>query len=180
MLDRGEMPPHRLTFEITEGAIMSDISWATQTLERLASMGVHLSIDDFGTGYSSLANLQRLPVEEIKVDKSFVCNMTTRADDAVIVRLVVELGRNLGLHVVAEGVEDQATWAHLAGLDCPLAQGCFIGRSIDAPTAVELCRRRFGGRGEIGLTVAQGPRKEKKGARGRSDVDQPLAPRAPR
>lgn len=141
MLDRGEMPPHRLTFEITEGAIMSDISRATQTLERLASMGVHLSIDDFGTGYSSLANLQRLPVEEIKVDKSFVCNMTTRADDAVIVRSVVELGRNLGLHVVAEGVEDQATWAQLAGLDCPLAQGYFIGRPVDAPTMTAWLRR---------------------------------------
>ena len=106
MLDRGEMPPQRLTFEITEGAIMSDIPRATETLRRLAEMGVHISIDDFGTGYSSLANLQRMPVEEIKVDKSFVSHMATRADDAVIVRSVIELGRNLGLHVVAEGVED--------------------------------------------------------------------------
>jgi len=106
MLDRGEMPPHRLTFETTEGAVISDIWRATQTLERLASMSMHLSIDDFGAGYSSLANLQRLPVEEIKVDMSFVCNMTTRADDAVIVRSVVEMGRNLALHVVAKGVDD--------------------------------------------------------------------------
>ena len=134
MLDRGEMPPQRLTFEITEGAIMSDIPRATETLRRLAEMGVHISIDDFGTGYSSLANLQRMPVEEIKVDKSFVSHMATRADDAVIVRSVIELGRNLGLHVVAEGVEDQETWQRLAGLGCPLAQGYYIGRPVDATT----------------------------------------------
>ena len=134
MLDRGEMPPQRLTFEITEGAIMSDIPRATETLRRLAEMGVHISIDDFGTGYSSLANLQRMPVEEIKVDKSFVSHMATRADDAVIVRSVIELGRNLGLHVVAEGVEDQETWQRLAGLGCPLVQGYYIGRPVDATT----------------------------------------------
>jgi diguanylate cyclase len=91
--------------EITESAIMIDPAHALQVLDRLNQLGVQVSIDDFGTGYSSMAHLKSLPVHELKVDRSFVSQMTSNASDAVIVRSTVDLGRNLGLRVVAEGVE---------------------------------------------------------------------------
>ncbi|MFD2273145.1 EAL domain-containing protein [Undibacterium arcticum] len=91
--------------EITESSIMDDPVRAQQTLERLHAMGVELSIDDFGTGYSSLAYLKRLPVDELKIDKSFVQNMARDADDRKIVRSTIDLGHNMGLRVVAEGIE---------------------------------------------------------------------------
>ena len=103
-----------------------------QVIHRLASVGVGLSIDDFGTGYSSLAYLKRLPVNEIKVDRSFVLNMTSDVNDATIVRATVDLSHNLGLRVVAEGVEDTETWTQLAELRCDLAQGYLLGRPVPA------------------------------------------------
>ena len=99
--------------EITESTIMTDPVRALEVLGRLNEMGVQLSIDDFGTGYSSMAYLKNLPVHELKVDRSFVMQMTSNTSDAVIVRSTVDLGRNLGLRVVAEGVEDQTTWQEL-------------------------------------------------------------------
>ena len=120
-----------LVFEITESAIMSDVARATETVNRLDRMGVRISIDDFGTGYTSLAYIRKLPVSEIKVDKSFVLNMQESNDDAVIVRSVVDLGHNLGLDVVAEGVEDRATWDMLTQLGCTTAQGYYICRPVD-------------------------------------------------
>jgi len=102
-------------------------------IHRLASVGVGLSIDDFGTGYSSLAYLKRLPVNEIEVDRSFVLNMTSDVNDATIVRATVDLSHNLGLRVVAEGVEDADTWTQLAELRCDLAQGYLLGRPVPAP-----------------------------------------------
>ncbi len=112
-----------LVFEITESSIMSDVVRATETVHRLDRMGVRISIDDFGTGYTSLAYIRKLPVSEIKVDKSFVLSMQESNDDAVIVRSVVDLGHNLGLDVVAEGVEDRETWDMLLQLRCTTAQG---------------------------------------------------------
>ena len=97
------MPPHLLDLEITETIIMSDPERARRVLTELAAMGVTLSIDDFGTGYSSLAYLRDLPVDQLKIDRTFVQNMENDADDAVIVRAVVDLARNLGLGTVAEG-----------------------------------------------------------------------------
>ena len=120
-----------LVFEITESSIMSDVARATETVNRLDRMGVRISIDDFGTGYTSLAYIRKLPVSEIKVDKSFVLNMQESNDDAVIVRSVVDLGHNLGLDVVAEGVEDRATWDMLTQLGCTTAQGYYICRPVD-------------------------------------------------
>ena len=105
---------------------------ARAVLSRLDAMGVQLAIDDFGVGYSSLAYLKRLPVSEIKIDRSFVMNMENDDNDRVIVRSTIDLGRNLGLRVVAEGVEDEATWDALAALNCDQAQGYWLSRPIPA------------------------------------------------
>ena len=123
-----------LSLEITESAMMADPQKATQMLRRLQERGVALSVDDYGTGYSSLAYLTQLPVGEIKIDKSFVMGMAAQsAEDAVIVRSTSELGHNLGLKVVAEGVEDQGTYDQLAAMGCDVAQGYFMARPMPAP-----------------------------------------------
>jgi EAL domain-containing protein (putative c-di-GMP-specific phosphodiesterase class I) len=118
--------------EITESAIMDDPQRAEATLGRLAELGFKLSIDDFGTGYSSLAYLKRLPVDELKIDKSFVMGMAGDESDAKIVRSTVDLAHNLGLSVVAEGVEDQALLLRLRELRCDEAQGYHIARPMPA------------------------------------------------
>jgi EAL domain-containing protein (putative c-di-GMP-specific phosphodiesterase class I) len=95
-------------------------------------MGIELALDDFGTGYSSLAHLKRLPVHELKIDKSFVMNMTRDESDAVIVQSTIDLARNLRLRTVAEGVEDEDSWFHLSRLGCDVAQGYFLSRPVPA------------------------------------------------
>jgi diguanylate cyclase (GGDEF)-like protein len=122
------MPPSRLTLEITESVIMSDRKFAI--VQGLAGLGVALSIGDFGTGVSSLAYLKRLPVRQIKIDKSFVRTMESDHGDRAIVHAVVDLGTNLGLRVVAEGVETQAALDLLTGLGCPVAQGYFLSPAL--------------------------------------------------
>lgn len=129
-LRRCNLPPHWLRFEITESAIMTDPAHAMDVLNRLREKGVRLSIDDFGTGYSSLSYLKRLPVDEIKVDKSFVTGVTTNENDKTIARSTIELGHNLGLKVVAEGVENKETLDLLMSLGCDEAQGYHIGRPM--------------------------------------------------
>jgi diguanylate cyclase (GGDEF)-like protein len=123
-------PPIALCLEITESAIMDDPQRALSTLERLHGLGFKLSIDDFGTGYSSLAYLKRLPVNELKIDKSFVLNMESDLDDAKIVRSVIDLAHNLGLSVVAEGVETAKAWKMLQALGCDESQGYLIARPM--------------------------------------------------
>jgi diguanylate cyclase (GGDEF)-like protein len=120
--------PGSLELEITESVIMADPARALEILTRLNAMGVRLSIDDFGTGYSSLSYLKKLPVESIKIDKSFVISMVVDPDDAVIVRSTIELAHTLGLKVVAEGVEQRETWDRLAALGCDFAQGYYLSR----------------------------------------------------
>ena len=129
-LARWQVPAKLLTLEITESAIMADPDRAMYVVQQLHDLGVHLSIDDFGTGYSSMAYLKNLPVHELKIDRSFVSNMTTNERDAVIVRSTVELGRNLGLHVIAEGVEDSATWTELDAVGCHAIQGYYVSRPV--------------------------------------------------
>ncbi|MES2739710.1 MAG: EAL domain-containing protein [Pseudomonadota bacterium] len=124
------LAPASFCLEITESAIMDDPVRAQQTLERLHAMGVDLSIDDFGTGYSSLAYLKRLPVDELKIDKSFVLNMENDEGDTKIVRSTIDLGHNMGLRVVAEGIESEAVWRLLADLGCDQGQGYFMSRPI--------------------------------------------------
>jgi diguanylate cyclase (GGDEF)-like protein len=125
--------PNVLLLEITETQMMADPARTIRMLERLASLGIELSVDDFGTGYSSLSYLQRLPVHEIKVDKSFVLSMTADDANTKIVRSIVDLGHNLGLRVVAEGVEDRITWEALAALGCDIAQGFYLSRPLPGP-----------------------------------------------
>jgi EAL domain-containing protein (putative c-di-GMP-specific phosphodiesterase class I) len=105
-------------------------------------MGVWLAIDDFGTGYSSLAYLKQLPVTTLKVDRSFVSSMDKSEDDAVIVRSTIALGRNLGLHVVAEGVETKAVMDELRALGCELAQGYYVSRPVPARAFEDWLRDR--------------------------------------
>jgi diguanylate cyclase len=119
-----------LIIEITESTIMTDPVHALEILGRLNAMGVQLAIDDFGTGYSSMAYLKSLPVNELKIDRSFVSHMTSNNPDAVIVRSTVDLGRNLGLRVVAEGVEDLGTWQELKELGCNAVQGFYVSRPV--------------------------------------------------
>jgi diguanylate cyclase (GGDEF)-like protein len=131
LVDR-RVPADRLTLELTESFLMADTGRIADVLNGLSDVGVKLSIDDFGTGYSSLSYLKRLPINEIKVDRSFVGNLLQDANDAMIVNATVELGRSLGLQVVAEGVEDPATWLRLAEAHCDLAQGFFISKPLPA------------------------------------------------
>lgn len=126
------LPASKLVLEITETSVMSDAEYAMQVLQRLSAMGLTLAIDDFGTGYSSLSYLKRLPVDEVKIDKSFVLNMQEDENDAVIVRSIVDLAGNLGLRVVAEGVETANAWDALRDMGCDIAQGYFISRPLPA------------------------------------------------
>jgi diguanylate cyclase (GGDEF)-like protein len=132
LLDKWQLEPGTVKFEITESTIMADPVRAMSVLERLHAMGTKLSIDDFGTGYSSLAYLKRLPVDAVKIDKSFVLNMDTDENDAAIVRSTIDLARHLGLKVVAEGVENEAIWQTLAALGCDLAQGNYLTQPLPA------------------------------------------------
>ena len=137
ILGKWGLPARALQLEITETSIMADPPRALDVLRRLKAMGVEISIDDFGTGYSSLAFLRSLPVGEIKIDKSFVLNMLVADEDAVIVRSTIDLGRNLGLRVVAEGVESKAIWSRLAELGCDVAQGFYVSGPLPSAKLIQ-------------------------------------------
>ncbi len=130
LLRRHGLPGEALTLEITEGGVMADPARAVALLLELRQLGVRLSVDDFGTGYSSLSYLKRLPVQEVKIDKSFVLSLRSDNDDRAIARSIVDLGRHLGLEIVAEGVEDQATWDLLRDMGCTLVQGWHLSRPM--------------------------------------------------
>lgn len=150
-LDEFRVAPNRLLLEITESTIMRDAEHALGVLSQLKACGVHLAIDDFGTGYSSLAHLKRLPVDELKIDKSFVMHMTAESDDAVIVRSTIELGHNMGLSVVAEGVEDEHAMEMLKHFHCDMAQGYLISRPLPAEELTRWLKER---RGQYPIPVA--------------------------
>ena len=177
-LTRWGVPPHLLDLEITETIIMTDPKRARRVLTELADMGVTLSIDDFGTGYSSLAYLRDLPVHQLKIDRSFVQDMENDSDDAVIVRSVVDLARNLGLQTVAEGVEDAATWEQLTNLGCTSAQGYYLARPMPADKILDVAGGR-GGWGGVGAkrrpSTGDGPRR--RSDRGASAVTAPRVKR---
>jgi diguanylate cyclase (GGDEF)-like protein len=124
--------PNGVQFELTESALMQDPAGSMESLKRLKDLGSELFVDDFGTGYSSLAYLQKLPVDAIKIDQSFVHDMLSDADSAVIVRSTIDLAHDLDLAVVAEGVEDSARWAQLAAQGCDVAQGYVVSEPIPA------------------------------------------------
>jgi diguanylate cyclase (GGDEF)-like protein len=131
LADRG-VSANQIQLEITEGALMADPRRALVTLHRLDGLGVALSLDDFGTGYSSLQHLRRLPLAEVKIDRSFVLGMTTDSDDAAVVNSIIDLARALGLRVVAEGVEDEDTRRLLVSGGCEVGQGWFFARPMPA------------------------------------------------
>ncbi|WP_448625254.1 putative bifunctional diguanylate cyclase/phosphodiesterase [Geodermatophilus sp. URMC 64] len=130
LLRRHGVPAGRLTLEVTESSVMADPARAVALLHQLRDLGVRLSVDDFGTGYSSLSYLKRLPVHEVKIDRSFVSGLREQGEDVGIVRAIVDLGRHLGLEVVAEGVEDADTHEMLVDMGCDLVQGWHLARPM--------------------------------------------------
>ena len=132
LLQTSSGAPEGLELEITESAFMADPGRALESIIRLRTLGIRFSIDDFGIGYSSLAYLKKLPVDSIKIDKSFVINMAGNQNDAVIVRSTIDLAHNLGLKVIAEGVENQDIWDRLSALGCDEAQGYYMARPMPA------------------------------------------------
>jgi len=132
LLTAYHLPPEALQLEITESVLMSDPERVLATVTRLNALGVRLSVDDFGTGYSSLANLRQMPIDELKIDRSFVSPMLQDESDLIIVRSTINLGHDLGLRVIAEGVEDEPTLNRLARLGCDLAQGYHLSRPLPA------------------------------------------------
>jgi diguanylate cyclase (GGDEF)-like protein len=142
LMETHSAAPQALRLELTESSIMAEPERAAATMARLRELGIQFAVDDFGTGHSSLALLRHLPVTEIKLDKGFVLRMSTSPGDAAIVRSTIDLGRSLGLRVVAEGIEDAETLRILRELGCDEAQGFWVGAPIPASEVVAWLRRR--------------------------------------
>ena len=141
MLAAADAPADCLEIEIIENVLMSDIEHISRTLDRLSALGVHIAIDDFGTGYSSLAYLKKLPLKTLKIDKSFVLNMSHDDNDAAIVRSTIDLAHNLGYRVVAEGIENALTHRMLSELGCDGAQGFHFSHPVPAAEFTALLAR---------------------------------------
>ena len=144
LIARSGLPPSALALEITESLVMTDPARAAEVLRVLQSMRVALSIDDYGTGQASLAYLGRLPVRELKIDRTFVAGLATDATSAAIVRSTIELSHDLGLRVVAEGVEDELVYRRLASWGCDLAQGFHMARPLGSEAATAWLRTELG------------------------------------
>jgi diguanylate cyclase (GGDEF)-like protein len=136
-LETYQVDPGQLELEITESALINDPERAQQTLERLNGLGVRFAIDDFGTGYSSLSYLRRLPIQTLKIDRSFIAQVTEQQHDQIIVQSTITLAKNLALKVVAEGVEDHSTLDYLGALGCDMVQGYFVSRPLEVNAADE-------------------------------------------
>jgi EAL domain-containing protein (putative c-di-GMP-specific phosphodiesterase class I) len=132
LLAKHKVPPNFLMLELTETAVMLDPDHAEELLGKLSADGIRISIDDFGTGYSSLSYIKRLPINEVKIDKSFVMDMVNDKDDSIIVNTTLHMSHNLGLKVVAEGVENEDTLSALRALGCDIAQGYYLTRPLSA------------------------------------------------
>ena len=140
LLERYDLPASALALEITESRIVADLRRARRVLEQLRAMGVRIAIDDFGTGFSSLSQLRTLPIDEIKIDRSFVTRLEANRSDEILVKSIVELGRNLGLTVTAEGIESEEVSTRLREFGCDFGQGFHIAR----PAPAEDCRQYLG------------------------------------
>jgi diguanylate cyclase (GGDEF)-like protein len=138
------VPACFICLEITESGFMEDPAHALKVLDRLSGMGLHLSIDDYGVGYSSLSYIMKLPVQELRIDRSFIAGIVANPDMSTVVRSTIELGHNLGMKVVAEGVEDSSGWALLQSLGCDDAQGYFSSPPLEAATLVQWMREHDG------------------------------------
>jgi EAL domain-containing protein (putative c-di-GMP-specific phosphodiesterase class I) len=141
ILDATRLDPHSLKLEITESIVMDSVESAPGTLEKLRAIGVELSIDDFGTGYSSLSYLHRLPIDTLKIDRSFVSQMGENSENIEIVRTIIMLARNLGMGVVAEGVETKGQLDLLRELGCESVQGFLVSRPLDVDSVEKLIVR---------------------------------------
>lgn len=142
LLEKYPIDPRKITFEITETALMSHYKIVMDILSRFRIMGFSLSLDDFGTGYSSLVELYKLPFSELKIDRSFVMRLPEDKEALVIVNSIITLGHNLGVKVIAEGVESQAALTVLEDLGCDIAQGFFISKPIDMPMLLEFIKKQ--------------------------------------
>jgi diguanylate cyclase (GGDEF)-like protein len=150
-LEASKLNPHCLKLEITESVVMENAEAATAMFKQLRALGVQLSIDDFGTGYSSLSYLHRFPVNYLKIDRSFVSLMTDANDNAEIVRTIVTLARNLGMEVIAEGVETQEQLEQLKALGCDYAQGYLFSRPVDTATVPTLLAKELAREADLNL-----------------------------
>ena len=146
VLEITRLDPRRLKLEITESTVMHNAEEAVAVLRALKELGVHLSVDDFGTGYSSLSYLKRLPIDDLKIDRSFVRDIPGDADDVAITRAVIDLAHSMELEVVAEGVETAAQERFLRGEGCDRAQGYLFGRPVDADSFAKLLKKRSAAR----------------------------------
>ena len=129
LLETG-LPVHCLELEITENMLMDDVEGAVETLHKLKALGVYLAIDDFGTGYSSLSYLKRFPIDKLKVDRSFITNVTTDPSDASVTQAIIAMAHSLGLTVTAEGVEEASQLAFLRQNDCEEVQGYYFSKPL--------------------------------------------------
>ncbi|HEX9207602.1 MAG TPA: EAL domain-containing protein [Steroidobacteraceae bacterium] len=145
VFERHKVAPSCVELEITETTLMLDAERTLPLLDELRAMGIHLSIDDFGTGYSSLSALQQFPISTLKIDRSFVTNAATDPDDATIVRTIIEMGRSLGLQVIAEGIETEEQRYFLLHSGCQLGQGRLFGEPIASTAFLELLLRQATG-----------------------------------
>jgi EAL domain-containing protein (putative c-di-GMP-specific phosphodiesterase class I) len=141
-LERYGLPPSCLKLEITESAIMGNPESSLRILNQLRKAGVRFSIDDFGTGYSSLSQLQQLPVDTLKVDRTFIARMRTDPENMEIVKAVIALGRSLDLNIIAEGVEDPDQLCSLLNLSCDCVQGFYFHEPMSAASARDLLKQR--------------------------------------
>ena len=165
LLQQHRVEPSQLMLEVTESAVMADPQTAAAVMQQLRRAGVRFAIDDFGTGHSSLAQLHALPVDELKIDRAFVMNLDTAANNLAIVRTTVELGHSLGLRVVAEGIETPEAWSALLRLGCDVAQGYIISRPMRSNQVAEWVRvqraelaRAVNSAEEVGTLSALRPR----------------------
>jgi EAL domain-containing protein (putative c-di-GMP-specific phosphodiesterase class I) len=143
ILEEHGVDPRLIEMEITESSLMVNTAEAVQTLEYLNALGVRLTIDDFGTGYSSLSYLKRFPLDALKIDRSFIRDITSDIDDATITRAVISMAHNLGLKVVAEGVETEAQLGFLAANGCDEMQGFYFSQPLPAAECTRLLREEW-------------------------------------
>jgi EAL domain-containing protein (putative c-di-GMP-specific phosphodiesterase class I) len=143
ILEETQLAPSTLKLEITESAVMENVETATRMLEQLRELGVQLAMDDFGTGYSSLSNLHRFPINTLKIDRSFITRMVENSENAEIVRTISGLAQNLGMNVVAEGVETHEQLEILRGLKCEFGQGYLFSKPVDSGAAEAFIGRTY-------------------------------------